>query len=260
MRSSAKPFRDVEINTMKTLPLAFFLLAVSFHGNACTSHAALVFSSALQADFEFEVVEGPLSEIDGVNVGDILFFRAIGSLEFTLDDSVTGATSMAFTNVTGTLTGVAPTAFLPFELTPEVEFVGGSLDDIQRDGEGEITSARVAGLQMLWEMAGTPAILGGDEVLLYSTDPLEFNGDVSGIPFSPGDTLFGPDDFEVYLDAGLGNPGLPDGDPLAAIGRNRTLTAVPEPGTAAVCAAVAGVIVVRHRRRKKSPQNLATAS
>ena len=185
-------------------------------------------------------------------MGDVLPFRAIGNLEFTLDDSVPGATSMPFTNATGTLTGIAPDAFLPFQITPDVQFVGGLLDNIVRDGGGQIISADVVDLEMLWELSGNPAILGGEEVLLYATDPLDFNGSVSGVPFAPGDILAGPNDFEVYLDLGLGNPGLPDGDPLAVIGRNRTLTTVPEPRCIDLFTLVAGLIVLR--RRYKSPR------
>ncbi|MCA9131060.1 MAG: hypothetical protein KDB22_28445 [Planctomycetales bacterium] len=237
---------------MKKLSLLLLLLTIWLHGGICSTQAALVFSSTLQADFEFEVVDGPLSAISGINAGDILPFRALGSLEFTLDDSVPGATSMAFTDVTGTLTGVSPGPFLPFEITPDVQFVGGSLDDIVRDGGGQIVSANVVGLQMLWEMTGNPAILGGADVLLYGTDPLEFNGAISAIPFAFGDVLFGPDDFEVFLDMGLGNPGLPGGDPLAVIGRNRFLTAVPEPSCLCLLAIACGTIAVGRRRATRT--------
>ena len=237
---------------MKNLSLFLPILTLSLIGGPSPARAALTFSSTFQADFDFEVVDGPLSAIDGINVGDVIPFSAIGALEFTLDDSVPGATSMPFTNATGTLTGVAPAPFLPFEITPDVQFVGGSLDNIVRDVGGQIISADVVDLRMLWEMSGNPAILMGTDVLLYATDPLDFNGSVSGIPFAPGDTLAGPNDFEVYLDLGLGNPGLPGGDPLAAIGRNRTLTTVPEPGCIVLFTLGAGLIVLR--RRYKSPR------
>ncbi len=233
---------------MKNLSILLLLLTMWLHGGAGPLQAAFVFISTLQADFEFEVVDGPLSAIVGINVGDILPFRAVGSLEFTLDDSVPGASSMAFTNATGTLTGVSPGPFLPFEITPDVEFVGGSLDNIVRNGGGQIVSANVVNLRMLWEMSGNPAILGGADVLLYGSDPLEFNGAISAIPFAVGDMLIGPDDFEVYFDAGLGNPGLPGGDPLAAIGRNRRLTTVPEPGSVALLTLAGGLMVVRRRQ------------
>ena len=240
---------------MRNLPYPLLLLSLWLFGAADYSQAALVFSSIFQADFEFEVVDGPLSAIDGVNVGDVLPFRAVGPIEFTLDDSVPGATTMPFTNATGTLTGVAPASFLPFEITPDVQFVGGSLDNIVRDGGGQIVSADVVNLRMLWEMSGNPAILMGADVLLYGTDPLDFNGRVSAVPFAVGDTLVGPDDFEVYLDQGLGNPGLPGGDPLAAIGRNRTLATVPEPSSIALLALSGGVMILRRRRLGKSTRS-----
>lgn len=229
--------------------LSFFVLFVWLQGGNREVHAELVFSSLLQADFEFEVVDGPFSAIEGINTGDILLFQAIGALDFVLDDSVPGATSMAFTNAAGTLTGVSPGPFMPFEITPDAEFVGGSLNNIVRDGGGQITSADVVDLQMLWEMFGTPAIFGGDEVLLYSSDPLGFNGHISSLPFSNGDQLSGPNEFEVYFDAGLGNPGLPGGDPLAAIGRSFTITAVPEPSFFALLALSAGIVTCRRRRK-----------
>lgn len=71
---------------------------------------------------------------------------------------------------------------------------------------------------------------------------------MSGVPFAPGDILAGPADFEVYLDLGLGNPGLPGGDPLAVIGRNRTLTTVPEPGCISLLALIGTTSLFARRR------------
>lgn len=238
---------QMKFTVMQKLSLAIALLAL-WGLTAESARADLVFTSNMQADFDFEVVDGPLSAIDGITAGDVIPFSAVGPLEFTLDDSVPGATSMAFTNVTGTLTGISPGAFMPFEITPDAQFVGGSLDNIVRTG-GVITSADVVDLRMLWEMSGTPAILGGQDVLLYTTDPLAFNGHVTSLPFGFSDVLVGPDDFEVYLDAGLGNPGLPGGDPLAVIGRNRRLTAVPEPGFSALLGIVLSSFISRRKRR-----------
>lgn len=229
--------------------LCLFLISVWFHGVSGPANADLIFTSQLQADFEVEVVDGPFSALDGINIGDILQFRAVGSLEFRLDDSVPGGTSMPFTDVIGTLTGGSPGPFLPFEMTPDVEFVGGSLDNIVRDGRGQITAANVVDLQMSWEIFSTSAMFGGEELLLYSSDPLDFTGHISTLPFSIGDQLFGSSEFELYIDAGLGNPGLLDGDPLAAIGRTRILMAVPEPSSISLLTLATGIVVCRRRRK-----------
>lgn len=181
----------------------------------------------------------------GLNVGDIIPFRAIGVLNFELDDSGgPGATSMAFTNVTGVLDGVSPAAFLPFSISPNVSFVGGSLDSIVRDGGGAITSAFVNDLRMFWRMDSNAPILGGP-ASIYSDTPLSFSGNVTGIEFNLGDILANASDFNLFL----GDPENPQGtDPLTAIGRNRTLTAVPEPGSLVVLAL--GACAAAYRRRK----------
>ncbi len=201
----------------------------------------------MQADFEFEVVAGsPLLGLGiGLNVGDIIPFQALGVMTFELDDSGgPGATSMAFTNVTGVLDGVSPAGFLPFSISPNVSFEGGSLDSIVRDLGGNITSAFVNDLRMFWRMDSTAPVLGG-AASLYSDTPLSFSGNVTGIGFNLGDMLANATEFDLYL----GDPENPQGtDPFTAIGRNRTLTAVPEPGSLAVLAL--GACAAAYRRRK----------
>ena len=226
--------------------LAILACWISLH----TGHAwaDLVFSSEFRASFDLEVLEGPFSAIGGIAAGDVLPLSATGTLTFVLDDSNPGAASMAFLNVTGSLTATGPVGFMPFELTPNTEFIGGLLENIQRDSAGLIVAADVVGLQMMWEMSGKPAILGGAETLLYTVDALEFNGAVSSVPFTRGDILLGQNDFELYLDEGLGNPGLPNGDPLVAIGRTHSLTVVPEPGSIVATLILASSILFRSRR------------
>jgi hypothetical protein len=167
-----------------------------------------------------------------------------------LADGPPNATALDFTNVTGTLTGIAPAEFLDFTMTPETQFGGGKLVNIVRDGLGSITSGKVENLRMLWEMNATPAILGGEPVRLYTKEFLPFNGIVGGTPFLVGNILAGAADFGVYLDTRSG-----DNDPLAVIGRNRILevtAAVPEPNSVGVFTILGlGLVATRWRRRSQ---------
>jgi hypothetical protein len=212
------------------------------------SNAAIVFTNHMHARFDFEVVNGPLAGL--VPVGTVLNFAAKGNLTFTLADGPPNATALDFTNVTGTLTGIAPAEFLDFTMTPETQFGGGKLVNIVRDGLGSITSGKVENLRMLWEMNATPAILGGAPVRLYTKEFLPFNGIVGGTPFLVGNILAGAADFGVYLDTRSG-----DNDPLAVIGRNRILevtAAVPEPNSVGVFTILGlGLVATRWRRRSQ---------
>jgi hypothetical protein len=200
----------------------------------------LTFTQTFVANFEFDLLGG--TAINPGPESGFIPFEAIGSLTFTLDPSLNDPshpTTVAFTNVTGLLTGVSPPPFLPYTISPDVQFLGGDLTNIVRDGSGNVTSANITDLSMRWDMVGTPFGL-----TLFTKDGLPFNGSTNSIPFSYGTVLAGPDPFNVYLD----DPAL--GDPLVVIGRNRTLTAVPEPtsGTLAGLAALTLGAVIALRR------------
>jgi hypothetical protein len=221
------------------LTLATALLSLA----SSTSHATLVFTNGVEANFRFEVVAGPLASPQ-LPVGTILDFVAVGSMTFSLDDSVANATDMAFTNATGALTVITP--FAGATMGPH-EFVSGQFQNITRDGLGNITGGNVVDLRMRWQM-----FFGG--LRLYTADSLPFNGAMTGAPFQIGDVMAGPAPFNVYLDIGAGNPGQPGGDPLAVIGSNRllTITAVPEPSSFALMAVVGlGYAALRVRRSRQ---------
>jgi hypothetical protein len=211
---------------------------LSFTGQALASD--LIFSQTFVANFEFDLLGGTV-----INPGPesgFIPFEAIGNLTFTLDPSLNNPsqpTTVPFTNVTGLLTGVSPPPFLPYTISPDVQFIGGDLTNIMRDRTGNVTFADITDLSMRWDM-----IAGGGSLTLFTTDGLPFNGSTNSIPFSYGTVLAGPESFNVYLD----DPAL--GDPLVVIGRNRTLTSVPEP-TSATLAGLAsltlGIVIVRRR-------------
>jgi hypothetical protein len=218
--------------------IAAATLLLSLAGS--TSHATLVFTSGVQANFTFEVVAGPLASPQ-LPAGTILDFVAHGLMTFSLDDSVANATSMAFTNATGTLQVTAPAPFAGAIMGPH-EFVSGQFQNITRDGLGNITGGNVVDLRMRWQMFVPGA-------RLYTADSLPFNGAMTGAPFNIGNVMAGPDPFNVYLDTGAG----PGGDPLAVIGSNRllTITAVPEPSSLALIVIVGlGYTAFRVRRSK----------
>jgi hypothetical protein len=208
----------------------------------------LTFTRTVIADYEFNLLgNSPINP--GPETGFIPF-RAIGDLTFELAASLNDptATEVPFVNATGILTGVppSPSAYLPHTISPNVRFLGGMLTNIVRDGAGSILSADVEDLNMEWEL-----IAGGGALRLFGTAGvgLPFSGPVSGIPFPAGTVLAGEQPFDVFLDLGGGN------SVLVAIGRNRTLTVVPEPTSIALVGlGVAGVVVAATRRRQANPR------
>jgi len=218
---------------MKVLCLAAALMM----SPAGTSHAELIFTNNVRADFKFLVVNGPLASPE-LPVGTVLDFVGFGALTFSLNDSVPNASSMAFTNVTGNLTVSAPAGFAGATMRPFV-FDSGQLTSITRDGSN-ISGGNVSQLRMRWEMN-----LGANR--LYTKDLLPFNGAITGAPFQIGNQISGPTPFDVFLD--LGNPAT---DPLAVIGSDRvlTITAVPEPCSIALLGLSGLAFAFRSRFRK----------
>jgi PEP-CTERM motif len=203
---------------------------------------SVTFTENLVANFEFSLLGGTV-----INPGPttpFIPFEAIGSLTFTLDSSINDPsqpTTVPFTNVTGMLNGVSPSMFLPYTISPDLQFLGGELTNIVRDSHGNVISANVSDLSMRWDMVGTPFGL-----TFFTKDGLPFDGTTSSIPFSYGTVLAGAADFNVYLDNG-------GTDPLVVIGRDRTLTVVPEPSSIVLLAAgVVGLGGVCHLKRRKA--------
>ena len=91
----------------------------------------LTFTENLVANFEFSLLGGTV-----INPGPttpFIPFEAIGSLTFTLDSSINDPsqpTTVPFTNVTGMLAGVSPPPFLPYTISPDLQFLGGELTNI----------------------------------------------------------------------------------------------------------------------------------
>jgi len=201
--------------------------------------ADLTFTQDFIANFEFNVLDA------NGNPTSWQPYEAAGALTFTLSpllNDPSQPTTVAFTGVSGTLNGVYPSSLLPFTISPDVQFIGGDLTNIARDGSGNVISADVSNLSSNWDLVADNGAL-----TLFTTDGLPFNsvGPITSLPFADGTVLAGPDQFNVYLDEGGTNV-------LVALGRDRTLTAVPEP-TSAVLAGMAaltiGAIVARRRQR-----------
>ncbi len=223
----------------RTLLLCVGLLA----SQGAMARADIFFTQNFVADFEFSLPPGSPLNSGSTTVGPIPF-EAVGSLTIGVDNALNDPsmpTSVAITSFSGNLIGVAPSNFLPYSIDPNVSFVGGSLTNIVRDGSGQVTSADVTGLSAYWEMFA-PGIR------LYGDTPLVFDGPITGLPFTPGDIIAGPDPFNVYLDTGKGPGG---GDPLFAIGQNRTLRAVPEPASLALFGIGASSLLGLARRNRK---------
>jgi hypothetical protein len=201
------------------------------------------FTVEVQADFELSLLgHTPL------NPGDttpFMPFRAVGDFTFTLDPSLNDptATTVPFSNVTGVLQGVPPSlaVTLPYTLSPDLQFLGGDLTNIVRDGSGHVVSADVSDLSMRWDLIGTGPSF---PVTLYTQVGLPFGATGVTIPFALGTVLEGDAPFNIDLDAG--NPAT---DPLVAIGRDRTLRVVPEPSSFALFGlGLAGIRCLARRR------------
>ncbi len=221
---------------------AFSLVVVS--SVTSIARADMSFDLDLQADFEFAFLSNTQFN-PNPGMTPFLPFQAHGPLTFSLDNEILNpaATTVPFTNVTGQLDGVDAVTGLPFSITPNLEFVGGNLVNIVRDGSDNITSATVENLSMRWQMFVGPP---GASVTLFSKVGLPFDGDIANYQEPEGTVISGLDPFEVYLDLGGGE------SELVAIGRNRTLTVVPEPSTLALFS-IMGVGLLAHglRRRRR---------
>ena len=176
----------------------------------------------VRADFElsFEPNTPPFN-MDQNNPTPFQPFQAFGILTFTLSDEVNNpaASTVPYTNVTGELYATDDS----FYISP-VEFLGGSMTNVVRNS-GVPVSGTVEDLSMRWEMhvfPGTP-----QELTLFTKVGLPFNGDIPNILDPEGAVIAGPDPFEIFLDDGGAGT-------LVAMGQNRTLTVVPEPGTFAL--------------------------
>ncbi|MFO0887762.1 MAG: hypothetical protein U0790_01305 [Isosphaeraceae bacterium] len=213
-------------------------------GSAVLGGEITTFTSRVVADFELSLLGNTV-----INPGDqtpFLAYRAVGELTFQIDPSLndpSNPTTVPFLSVTGVFEGVPPSPVLPFTLTPNLEFIGGELTNIVRDANGEVISADVSNLSMRWALT-SPALPGP----LYTIVGLPFSATIDSIPFSVGTVLAGAAEFEGYLDLGLG-----DSNPLVALGRNRTLTVVPEPPAIVSLAAsglALGALLGGSRRRR----------
>lgn len=226
---------------MRAFFLHFFVVASVISAMSTTSQASLIFNSNVRAEFKFTAFEGnPL----GLPTGLVLDFIANGALTFSLDDSVTNASSMAFLDATGDSTVSAPAGFEGATMRPFL-FDSGQLTSIARDSGGNITGGNVSELRMLLEMN-----LGATR--LYTKDSLPFNGAVAGAPFQIGNQIVGQAPFDVFLDTGLGNPGQIGGEPLAVMGSDRflTITTAPEPSSLALLGLSGNALAFRLRSRR----------
>ncbi len=227
----------------RSLTISCLLLLL---GSPLVAGELTTFTVSVIADFELSLLGDTVINPGGQT--PFLAYRAFGDLTFELDPSLndpSNPTTVPFLNVTGTLTGTPPSPVLPFTLSPDLEFIGGELTNIVRDADGEVISADISGLSMRWILF-SPALPGP----LYTIVGLPFDATITSIPFSVGTVLSGPDEFEGYLDLGPGTE-----SPLVALGRNRTLTVVPEPSafvSLATSSIALGALLGGWRRRRSS--------
>jgi PEP-CTERM motif len=208
----------------------------------------LVFTQDFDAQFQFNV----FNPSTGVPTGWV-DYEAAGALTFTIGSAITdpSQTTVPILNVTGTLESVFPSPVLgPYSISPNVAFLGGELTNIERDGSGNLISANVSDLAMQWSLTAP-----GVPVYVFTADAggLPFDGAITSLPFSYGTVLSGAAQFNVYADEGGTNV-------VVAYGRDRTLTAVPEPSSIALLGiGVLGLYAYGRRARRESRQALGRA-
>jgi hypothetical protein len=218
---------------MRLVVIGLAVVLGTFCSVGSLARADVSFDFQIQADFELAFLSNtPFNDTDGMT--PFMPFQAFGPLTFTLSNDVETESSAEFTNLTGQLD-----AGTEFYISPNLEFIGGELTNIVRNGS-DIVSASVDNLSARWEMVVDPL---GTPVRLFTKVGLPFSGDIDDFQNPEGAVISGLDPFEVYLDDGG------DGT-LVAIGQNRTLTIVPEPGAFALFGVLGiGLLAVMRRRR-----------
>src|SRR6056297_2786498 len=112
---------------MRLLALSAIVLLTQFLSSSAT--ADFVFRREVLAEFDFGLVDGTdlanavQAEFPTTPTEVFAPFSAQGVLDFRIDDSSTGASTLPFTSITGTLQGVAaPDPFVPFFISPNIQF------------------------------------------------------------------------------------------------------------------------------------------
>jgi hypothetical protein len=171
----------------------------------------------------------------------VLHGRFEGDFTFQLDPSLNDPshpTTVPFVNFTGIGTSEPPTPanLLPSAVSPNLQFLGGELTNIVRDGSGHVVSADVSDISSRWYLQSLAS-----PVELYTQVGLPFSATGVTIPFKLGTVIEGDATFPIYLNVGTGD--MAD-DILVGYGDDRTLTAVPEPSSFILIGVAAGAILI----------------
>lgn len=192
-----------------------------------------------RADQTVRITTGPLNGPPfNIPPGAEIGLSALGSFTFDWGAESNGVASITgFTaSFTQTHPLLGPYILLATGEGPSPGF-GGELTNIVDNG-GDLVSADVS-ISTTFSLKFLGPGLG--EPVLYTKDQATFTGSfVDG----NGSLVFSSsDDLDAFL-----STGDPANDPLAAVSFNRTVTAVPEPASAIVCAIGLTCLTVRRRR------------
>lgn len=215
---------------------------------APTCHAALVagtLSFDARADQRIRVPAGsPLTGAPfNIPAGSEFDLSALGSISLGWGADGDSDGSTALNSFSANFSGADPTLG-PYLLAaigtgPGATF-NGSLDNIVEAG-GALVSADWTlntTFDFIFSAApGTPHV--------YTRDLATFTGVVRGGTATIGEVFTSNGDINGFL-----STGNPPADPIAAVSFNRTVTAVPEPGSIALLSSLCGFAFLRRQRRR----------
>ncbi|GAB5402881.1 MAG: hypothetical protein Aurels2KO_11120 [Aureliella sp.] len=167
---------------------------------------------------------------------------ALGSISLGWEADGDSNGSVALTSFSASFLGADPTLG-PYSLAGAGDGPGatfnGTLDNIVESG-GELVSADwTLNTTFSFRFTGAPG-----QPLVYTRDLATFTGVVRGGNATLGEVFTSNGDVNGFLSLG----GDPSNDPVAAISFNRTVTAVPEPGSVALLCCFGSIGILRRRR------------
>ncbi|MCA9185923.1 MAG: hypothetical protein R3E01_36615 [Pirellulaceae bacterium] len=192
------------------------------------------FTIPIRPDYELVLFPGTPFNMGTENL--VVPFSPLGEMGFSMAGNAINdplATSADFTNISDEFAGNF--SGTPYDLRI-IQFLGGGLSNIVRNGSADIQSADVSFTAIFEQKLGP----GSPEEVRVFGGEMTFIGTVDAFPFDEGTAFGSPSFVDLFLDTG-NNTSVQIGGV-----QNRFLTVVPEPGSVALALfAIVGLSVVR---------------